>query len=413
MQNICEERAMITISGTGCSLMDYLYTNIDFSHPYFERYRSRKSGDGGLVPGNLVFLEDFERFAGCSFSEVREQLAGNRQSDSANLGGPSIVSLINASQLLEGTSCKVSYFGGRGGDLSGEEIMRILSQTSVDTLGYRIVPGTTPFTNVFSDPRYDGGHGERTFINNVGAAGNYGPDDLDAGFFDADIVVFGGTALVPRIHDNLGQLLLRARKNNARGRSAITVVNTVYDFRSQARDPESRWKLGEDDNTYCYIDLLVTDREEAFRLSGMQTTTDAVDWFRAHGVSSAIITEGARNIALYSDGTLFEKHDFMTLPVSDAVRAELVSASERRGDTTGCGDNFAGGVLASLAMQLEAGKKKGALDLVEACSWAVASGGFCCFYYGGTYHEQSPGEKKALIDTYYKLYRKQIGREIK
>jgi len=61
-------------------------------------------------------------------------------------------------------------------------------------------------------------------------------------------------------------------------------------------------------------------------------------------------------------------------------------------------------------MQLDSGILKGTLDLVEACAWAVASGGFCCFYYGGTYHEQVPGEKRALVEGYYKAYQKQIGR---
>jgi len=400
---------MITISGIGCSLMDYLYADIDFTSQDFVRCRSRKSGDGGLVPGNLVFLDDFERFAGCAFSEIRDRLSGNRQSDAANLGGPSIVSLINASQLLAGTGCKVRYFGGRGDDAAGQEIMRILSRTAVDVSGYRIVAGTTPSTSVLSDPRYDGGHGERTFINNIGAAGNYGPEDVDAGFFEADIAAFGGTALVPRIHDSLGALLRRARETGA-----VTVVNTVYDFRSQARDPAGRWKLGEDDTTYRFVDLLVCDREEAFRLSGTETIPDAAAWFRGRGVSASVITEGARNIALYSDGALFSKTDFTTLPVSEAVRTEVESCARdgtaRRGDTTGCGDNFAGGILASLAMQLDAGIPKGTLDLVEACAWAVASGGFCCFYYGGTYHEKVSGEKRALVEGYYKAYLKQIGR---
>ncbi len=395
---------MITISGLGCSLMDYLYADIDFSAPDFTRYRSRKPGDGGLVPGNLVFLDDFERFAGCAFSGVRDKLTGGRECDAANLGGPSVVALINAAQLLAGTGCRVRYFGGRGDDAGGGAIMRILSNTDVDASAYRIVPGTTPFTNVFSDPRHDGGHGERTFINNIGAAGNYGPADVGSDFFDADIAAFGGTALVPRIHDSLGLLLRRARE-----RAAITVVNTVYDFRSQARDPEGRWSLGEDETTYRYIDLLVADREEALRLSGTGTTAAAAGWFRAHGTGAAIITEGARNITLYSDGTLFGKLDSRTLPVSDAVRVEVEASADRRGDTTGCGDNFAGGVLASLALQLDSNGKRGSLDLVEACSWAVASGGFCCFYYGGTFHEQFPGQKRALVENYYNLYRKQIG----
>jgi len=75
-------------------------------------------------------------------------------------------------------------------------------------------------------------------------------------------------------------------------------------------------------------------------------------------------------------------------------------------DTTGCGDNFVGGVIASVVNQLisEAGKP----DMNEACSWGIVSGGFACFYMGGTYFEKKPGEKIARIKPYYDNYREQI-----
>jgi sugar/nucleoside kinase (ribokinase family) len=77
------------------------------------------------------------------------------------------------------------------------------------------------------------------------------------------------------------------------------------------------------------------------------------------------------------------------------------------GDTTGCGDNFAGGIIASAAWQLRY-KKPGELDIIDACAWGIASGGFTCFYIGGTYLEWSKGEKFNLVNPYYELYRKQI-----
>jgi sugar/nucleoside kinase (ribokinase family) len=80
--------------------------------------------------------------------------------------------------------------------------------------------------------------------------------------------------------------------------------------------------------------------------------------------------------------------------------------SGQKGDTTGCGDNFVGGVLLSMIMQLE--DRKELLDLVEACSWGVVSGGAACFYMGGTYAESEKGEKLSLISPYLKAYNKQI-----
>jgi len=40
----------------------------------------------------------------------------------------------------------------------------------------------------------------------------------------------------------------------------------------------------------------------------------------------------------------------------------------------------------------------------------VVSGGFACFYHGGTYYEDYPGEKAARIEPYLKSYLLQINR---
>ena len=36
------------ISGTGCSLLDYICADVDFGSVAFDAYRSRRPGDGGL-----------------------------------------------------------------------------------------------------------------------------------------------------------------------------------------------------------------------------------------------------------------------------------------------------------------------------------------------------------------------------
>ena len=90
------------------------------------------------------------------------------------------------------------------------------------------------------------------------------------------------------------------------------------------------------------------------------------------------------------------------MPVSKAVREALKQG--KKGDSTGCGDNFAGGVIGSLARQMANNK---ALDLKEACRWGIVSGGFACFYYGGTYLETKEGEKLGYLQELYDLYLKQ------
>jgi sugar/nucleoside kinase (ribokinase family) len=94
----------------------------------------------------------------------------------------------------------------------------------------------------------------------------------------------------------------------------------------------------------------------------------------------------------------------MEMPVSRRVVEE--NRSYKGGDTTGCGDNFVGGVIASVVSQKYNGSDHP--DLHEACCWGIVSGGFTCFYTGGTWFEEKPGEKLERIKPYYESYRQQI-----
>ena len=394
----------IVISGTGCALADYLYNGISFNSPSFRKYLSKKTGDGGLSPGKLVFTEELEKFSGEPYKEILDEITGHRLPDAFNVGGPSLVSLIHASQMLGPKQYEVNFFGMEGKDETALKIKSIVSPTPLKIDNYisseRLA---TPFTDVFSDSLYDNGHGERTFVNNIGAAWDYSPDFLDKSFFEADIVCFGGTALVPQIHDNLTRLLSKAKKNNC-----TTLVNTVFDFRNEKKSPGSNWPLLDSIRNYNLIDILIMDREEALKISGSKSIKEAANFFASTGVSSFFITNGANDLFAKSGGGLFEKTDLLNLPVSEKVKQQLQSPSGTKGDTTGCGDNFAGGIISSLAWQMQISRKS-QFDLIEAVSWGVASGGFTCFIVGGTYHQGQPGDKLNKVAELQKAYRKQIG----
>jgi len=393
----------IEISGTGCCLVDYLFNNISFTSETFIKYLSKRSGDGGLTPGQLVFVEEFEKFCGQDFESILQEITKGKSPDKVNVGGPSIVSLIHAAQMLKNETYTVRFYGGRGEDEAGKYLQTALERTPVNIDNYRVVKGTTPFTVVLSDPDYHEETGERIFINSLGAAKNYLPEYLDTRFFSADIVAFGGTALVPPIHDNLTELLIRAKQ-----KGCITVVNTVYDFRNQKANPDKKWPLGKSDESYRHIDLLIADFEESLRLSGKNSLKEAMGFFREAGTGAVIVTNGAKDVMLYAGkDSIFGETGLIEMPVSAAVSEELKKGSS--GDTTGCGDNFAGGVMASLAMQLQKNQRK--IDLKEACIWGIVSGGFSCFYMGGTYHEKEPGEKRQRLIPYYEAYLKQIRHE--
>jgi sugar/nucleoside kinase (ribokinase family) len=413
------------IAGAGCCLMDLLYPDVDFSSPAFEALRSKVEGDGGLSPGRLVFADDAERFATRSsarasgprpFSEILAEILGREPVPAAaNVGGPSVVSLVHAAQMLEGEDAAVAFHGAVGDDETGRSIRAMLGRSPLDLSRLVTRAGLTPSTTVLSDPDWDGGRGERCFVNEIGAAESFTPEDLGEEFFEADIVALGGTALVPRLHEGLPSVLSRARS-----RGALTVVNTVFDFRAERRDPVGAWPLGgpgagpgagpRPAESYRSCDLLVMDRDEALRLSGRSELAEALDFFISSGVGAFAVSRGGDPVLAWAGGGRFAPLALRELPISE--RASLERARDRmRGDTTGCGDNFAGGIIAALALQLKAAAARGAeaLDLADALSWGIAAGGFTLGVLGGTYYESRPGEKRELVASYRDDWLRQAG----
>jgi sugar/nucleoside kinase (ribokinase family) len=391
----------MVVSGVGCCLVDVLYNNVDFNCAAIRPFLSRQRGDAGLAPGKLVFQEEFEAFSGHALDQILPMIIGGRKYDKINIGGPSVVTMIHVSQLTDNKKCEVHFYGRGGNDPNGRYLLSALNRTPVFPNNYKLIDNRTPSTIVFSDPSFHDGLGERMFINSIGAAWNYRPEEIGDDFFHSDIVVFGGTALVPHIHDHLTTLLEKAKS-----RGCITIVNTVFDFRNEKISPSKRWPLGESDESYRYIDLLITDREEASRLSGENDPVSAIKFFRDHGLPALIITQGAENVLAFSEGSYFQKAALFKMPVSEKIKEKV--RKNRQGDTTGCGDNFAGGIIVSLITQLQQGMVQP--DLCEACCWGIVSGGFTCFYIGGTYLEKTAGEKLARIRPYYESYKKQIGK---
>jgi len=392
------------IAGVGCCLVDYVYSDFRYEHPLFQELLSKKPGDGGIIPGGLVFSEDLEAFAGKPFDELLRQLVEGKLPDISNLGGPSVVALVHAAQMLYYTDADVVFYGGIGKDERAEQIRSFLDKTPIQ-YEFKTFPHlSSPSTLVFSDPTEHGGKGERSFINTIGAAGAYTVDDIPESCYDADILLCGGTALVPQIHEGLGTILRRAKQ-----KGCITVVGTVYDFKNEKRNPGKPWPLGDADS-YQYIDLLITDAEEALKLTGAETLEEAGRLFIKFGASSAIITHGAKEVLVCSQGGLFQPISLTKMPVSKYVDDLLDEYPEKRRDSTGCGDNFVGGAVTYIALELKKGNKE-SLDIQKACAWGAASGGFTCMYDGGTYYELEPGEKRKAVEPILSAYYQQTGLE--
>jgi sugar/nucleoside kinase (ribokinase family) len=253
---------------------------------------------------------------------------------------------------------------------------------------------------VLSDPDYADGYGERTFIFNIGVLKDFSPVDIPDTCFNADIVVFGATAVMPKIHTQLDLLLERSKLHGA-----LNIVTTVYDLLQERSNPGKKWTNGSGDRTYSYIDLLVCDKEEAFRFSGTQSVEQALAYFKRMGVKATIVTQGKQDVVAYAVMEPFMPFEITHFPVSELVDEEIHAGKAVNGDTTGCGDNFAGGVLASIAMQ-SIRKKRTFIDLKDAIIWGIAAGGAACFYLGGTYTEHYQGEKRQIVERYYHDYKR-------
>jgi sugar/nucleoside kinase (ribokinase family) len=186
------------------------------------------------------------------------------------------------------------------------------------------------------------------------------------------------------------------------------VVNLVYDYRSEISAPGKKWKLGIRDDAYPSIDVLIADHDEALKTSGCSSPADAAAWFLSQGTGAVLITEGAKAIRIAADKGICKPLETQTLPVSELVNRDLAAHPEQRGDTTGCGDNFAGGLIAGIAEQL-ARSPRGQIDLREACVPGTCAGGLACFTVGGTFYETYPGEKRERLEPYIAAYREQLG----
>lgn len=380
----------------GCCLIDSIYRNCSYESEAFAALWSKQRGDGGLIEGGLVFSEDLKQFSNRTHQQIIEELSGGRKADGKNLGGPAVVSLVHAAQILASDHGDVTFFGAVGDDEDAALVRSIIAKTPLQAVLKTVIGMSTPTTEVFDDPSKRNGKGERSFINTIGAAHEFSSDDLSPSFYDADIIILGGTALVPALHNQMDEILRKAKEHNC-----ITVVGTVYDFASEKKSSVDRWPLGASPS-YPYIDILVCDEVEALKLTGTQTVERAAQKLMGFGTGSFIITRGALPMLAWSSGVLIEPTALTTFPVSAYMDKLMEQDPSLRKDTTGCGDNFLGGVLVSIVRQKE---RSSLLSMTDIFTWGAASGGFACTYHGGTYLEAEPGEKEKQLLVVVQAYK--------
>ena len=92
---------------------------------------------------------------------------------------------------------------------------------------------------VLNDSQTNEGNVERSFIVNNGVMDTFTLQEIPEEAFDSDILLLGGTALVPQIHDNWDSVLRKAKQKRC-----ITIVGIIYDYRNQKLRSNQLWPLG-------------------------------------------------------------------------------------------------------------------------------------------------------------------------
>lgn len=391
------------VSALGCCLIDYLYGDGSFSHQVFKAFSSTRADDGGLRSGGLVFAEDLETHTGLSFDQILAELLREGAQPTVNIGGPAIISLIHIAQILADRGHQYEFLGSAGTDQQYDLLTEYIRQTSIDATFTRSEKLHTPSTYVFNDSSAQNGKGERSFVNLLGSALAFTEEDVDKKFYTTDLLILGGTALVPNLHKDLDVVLKKAKEGGA-----ITVVGTIFDFLNEKRNPDGRWPF----YGYQWVDLLVCDALEALRMSGCATLDAAARWLSTSGVGALIITHGANEILAWSNQeSIFGFNELTHYPVCSYVDDLIASDPSLRGDTTGCGDNFLGGVVASILMQLE-DRERTSLDLSNTILWGGASGGMTLMQEGGMFHQEYAGQKMEKLLPIVDHYRSQLSQSL-
>ena len=140
------------INGAGCSLIDSIYMHSSYDDESFSALWSKQRGDGGLIEGGLVFSEDLEKFSHKNHQEILASLTKGRQPDVVNLGGPAVVAMVHAAQLLAEERVQVTFHGALGTDEFAQTMRSTIEKTPLHHSFKIVKDKPTATTEVFDDP---------------------------------------------------------------------------------------------------------------------------------------------------------------------------------------------------------------------------------------------------------------------
>ena len=250
--------------------------------------------------------------------------------------------LGNAALALAGLGVPATLVWDVGDDPLGTWLTTALASAGDPP---RVLAAPTSVTVALNHP-----DGERTFVSHLGHLAASEPDALAAAIEAAtpgDLLLVGGSFLLPRWRPALARLLARAR-----ARSLVTALDTGW--------PTEGWTdaiRGEVRAALAHVDLFLPNLEEARGLLGAPDVTP-------HEALAALdaLTAGRTVLKLGPDGAACL--DGERAIVTPSARIEVA-------DTVGAGDTFDAALLAGLRDGLPC--REAMALAVEVASRAVAS----------------------------------------
>jgi sugar/nucleoside kinase (ribokinase family) len=378
------------ISAAGGWVLDIMYDVDPNKLNIYKSYLQNDKNQIGIKRGGACLIKDIEAGYKKDIKAIISEFA-DLSTEKKNLGGVAIASIINASQLLFDENIECYFYAQIPDDREGNFLYNIIKNTPIEIDKIKIKTGICPKTFIINDNLYLN-HSERSFIT-VENAGDFclSLEDLDSDFYKSDLVLISCPHWECKINNSLSNILKRCKNEGA-----LTIVGTA--FNPSFVNYKGKWPLGDSDAVFKYIDILIMDRYEAYSYSGEYDFQNALQFYFNKGIKNIIITDGINPVFYYSDGSLFKKQQGFA-KIAENIIKEKNSGALSIGDTVGCGDNFAGGVIASIALQI---KKQKTLDILDAVKLGNVCGAFATTYYGGVYQEKYLGEKKKKIMKYYK-----------
>ena len=232
-------------------------------------------------------------------------------------GGNAMTASINLRKL--GVESKM--VGMVGNDMFGQFLRERLEKAEVDTRGLKVSDKDQTSASVLMIDK----NAERSFFHCVGTNAVFSIDDIDFKIIEeCDIVFVTGTFLLTHFDGEETMLFLKKCKEMGK----TTLLDVCWDAKGQ-------W--GELlDMCMPYIDYLMPSIDEAVCIAGKEEPDEIADVFNKNGAKNVIIKLGSKGSYLRKEG-------------EGKVRIFPPFYIDNPVDTTGAGDCFCSGFIASLA----------------------------------------------------------------